>query len=263
MPDAIGFPAPLLGERPLRTPVLFRAPGAAAVLKPPGVAWDDHPWNAGAPHLMGAWREQLAAGKPELFALGISRPASVHYIEPEVSGVGLVADRDSEALDVWRNAFGSERLSFVYRLLAFTADAPEEGGECPLPVATHRSEPRALVSHATGKKSLTTFRVVERLGKWTLWEAVTRLPRPHQVRLHASEAGIRIVGEKLYGESGDIRLSELRRKGRLNKGTDRVINDGLALRLVAVDCTALGHGVIAGEDEAWTGLLERLREAKV
>jgi len=89
------------------------------------------------------------------------------------------------------------------------------------------------------------------------------LPRPHQVRLHASEAGIRIVGEKRYGESGDIRLSELRRKGRLNKGEDRVINDGLMLRLASVDCSHLGFGVISGEDESWTGLIERLRDAKI
>lgn len=263
MPAAIGFPAPLLGEKSFRTPVIHAGEGLVAVLKPPGVVWDDHPWNAGAPHMMGAWRDQLAAGKPELVALGVARPASVHYIEPEVGGVGLVADRDTESLDLWRNAFGSERLSFAYRFLAFTADAPEEGGECPLPVAAHRSEPRALVSHSTGKKSLTTFRVVERLGKWTLWEAVTRLPRPHQVRLHASEAGIRIVGEKLYGDSGDIRLSELRKKGRLNKGEDKTINDGLAMRLVSVDCSAVdpAAGVIAGEDDDWTGLLTRLRKA--
>jgi len=260
--SAIGFPAPLLGDKSYRTPVLYTGGGVVALLKPPGPAWDDHPWNAGAPHLIGAWREQLAAGKRELLALGIAKPASVHYLEPEVGGIGLVADRATDALDRWRNAFGSSLLTFTYRGLAFTADAPEEGGECPLPVAAHRSEPRALVSHSTGKKSLTTFRVIERLGKWTLWEAVASSPRPHQIRLHAAEAGIRIVGEKLYGESGDIRLSELQKKGRLNKGTDRVINDGLALRLVAVDAAALGAGVIAGEDEAWTGLLERLREAK-
>lgn len=261
IPEAVGFPAPLLGERSLRLRVLRAAPGFAALLKPPGVAWDDHPWNAGRPHVLGAMREQLAAGKPELLALGLEKPASVHYIEPEVGGVALLADREGGALDKWRNAFGSGLITFTYRLLAFTADAPEEGGECPLPVAMHRDEPRALVSHATGKKSLTRFGVIERLGKWTLWEAVTTLPRPHQVRLHAAEAGIRIVGETLYSQPGDIRLSDLR--GRLNKGEDKVVNDGLALRLVAADCSRVGPdaGVIAAEDDAWSGLLARLRKA--
>ena len=263
MPEAIGFPAPLLGDKPLRLRVLRAAPGFAALLKPPGVAWDDHPWNAGRPHVMGAMREQLAAHKPELIALGVAKPASVHYIEPEVGGVALLADREGEALDRWRNAFGSGLITFTYRMLALTADAPEEGGECPLPVAMHRDEPRALVSHSTGKKSLTHFKVIERLGKWTLWEATTTLPRPHQVRLHAAEAGIRIVGETLYSQGGDIRLCELQRKGRLNKGEDRAVNDGLALRLVAADCSKVDEAVgrIEGEDDAWAGLLTRLRKA--
>ncbi len=262
-PEAIGFPSPLLGDKPLRMPVLRVAPGFAALLKPPGVAWDDHPWNAGRPHVMGAMREQLAAGKPELVALGIAKPASVHYIEPEVGGVALLADREGGALDKWRNAFGSEFITFTFHLLALTADAPEEGGECPLPVSMHRDEPRALVSHSTGKKSLTRFKVIERIDRWTLWEATTSLPRPHQVRLHAAEAGIRIVGETLYSQGGDIRLSQTRRKGRLNKGEDKVINDGLALRLVSVDCSRVDAdiGVIAAEDEAWTGLLTRLRKS--
>lgn len=247
----------------MRVSVLAAAPGVVALFKPAGIAWDDHPWNAGMPNVVGAVREQLAKEKPEMVALGLAKPASVHYIDSEVGGVALLADREGGALDLWRNAFGSEQLRFTYHLLAFTADAPTEGGECPLPVASHRTEPRALVSHSTGKKSLTVFRVVGKIGKWTLWEAVTTLPRPHQVRLHAAEAGIRIVGETVYSSGGDIRLSETRRKGRLNKGADKVISEGLAMRLVSVDCTAVspGLGVVSGADDSWTGLLERLRKA--
>lgn len=262
-PEAIGFPPPLLGDKPVRMRVLHTSPGFAAILKPPGTAWDDHLWNLGRPHVMGAMREQLAAGKPELVALGIARPASVHYFDAETGGVGLLADRETDALDKWRNAFGSEALSFTFRMLAFTADAPEEGGDCPLPVAVHRTEPRALVSHNTGKKSLTKFKALEKLGMWTLWEATTTLPRPHQVRLHAAEAGIRIVGETVYSQPGDIRLSQLMRKGRLNKGEDKVVNDGLCLRLVEVDCSRADAaiGIIRADDEDWEGLVERLRKA--
>lgn len=263
IPDSIGFPPPLLGDRPLRVRVLASAPGVIALLKPAGVAWDDHPWNPGAPHLIGALREQLAAGKPEMLALAIEKPASVHYIEPEVGGVALIADRATESLERWRNAFGSGYLKFTYKFLALTADAPAEGGECPLPVAAHRDEPRALVSHTTGKKSLTTFRVAEKLGRWTVWEATTSLPRPHQVRLHAAEAGLRIIGEKLYSEGGEIRLSDTRKKGRLNKGGDRVISEGLMLRISSVDTSAVSPspGVISAEDDAWAGLLDRLRQS--
>lgn len=262
-PASVGFPAASSGERAIRVRVLAAEPGCVALLKPAGHAWDDHPWNAGAPNLIASLRAQLAAGKPEMVALGLAKPASVHYIEPEAGGIALVADRATDALERWRTAFGSGLIRFTYRFLALTADAPEEGGECPLPVAAHRDEPRALVSHTTGKKSLTVFRVAERLGRWTVWEAVAASPRPHQVRLHAAEAGLRIIGETVYSEGGCIRLGELMRGGRLNKGGDRVISGGLALRIASADCTAVSPdlGVIAAEDEAWTGLIERLRAA--
>lgn len=212
-----------LRENSVVLPVIFRGNGVVALAKPSGVPADEHPWNAGAPTLCGELRKRLAQGSPSAAALGLARPAAVLPTDAECSGAVLLADREGGALDAWRNAAGSELLRFSFVFLA--KPAAEASGEaeffCRLPVAAHFSEPRALVSSTTGKKSETRFFRLEKFGKWELWRAETAFPRLHQIRLHAAECGLPVVGDALYGNVPPVVNSELLRKGRLNKGEER------------------------------------------
>ena len=260
-PASIGFPPPLLGPAPLRITVLAATPGVLALEKPAGLCWDDETVIAAttasttaiaAPSssIVAALRRQLDAGKPELRPLALERPVPVWPLETEAAGIGLLVSRDTE-LNRWRNAFGSEQLCFHYVFLARGGEEHGAGFECSLPVARHISKPVALVSHITGKKRLTRFRRLTAdsnaadvasgiSGIWTWWEAETRYPRFHQIRLHAAECGLRIAGETRYTDAGAPVLEQFLRKGRLNKGEARPLLDGLCLRLARVDCTGAG-----------------------
>ena len=89
LPAAIGFAAGLLGEEPVRVAVLAAGPGWVALDKPAGVAFEEHPWQNGAPTLLGQLRAQLEAGKPEMVRLGLAEPAAIFGPEPEAAGVAL------------------------------------------------------------------------------------------------------------------------------------------------------------------------------
>jgi 23S rRNA-/tRNA-specific pseudouridylate synthase len=253
-----GFPPPLLGPVPLRLRVLHARDGHAVLEKPAGVPWERSALDAPS-GVVEALREQLDAGKPELLALGLCRPASVWPLETELAGPGLLAS-SGEALARWRNAFGSEQLRFYFEFLAADAGL-DDSFECSLPVAQHVGKPVALVSRNTGKKSMTFFRRVQRAGDWSWWEAVSTYPRYHQVRLHAAESGLRIVGESLYADGGVLTLAGLLPRHRLNKGDDRPLHDGICLRLASVDCTGAGVDgwttLTASEPEKWTALRKR------
>jgi 23S rRNA-/tRNA-specific pseudouridylate synthase len=262
-PALIGFPPPLLGPAPLRLPVLGASVGAVALAKPAGIAWErDTRDGTGAVggNVLDAVRAQLAAQKPELLALGLERPVSVWPLETEISGVGLLVPH-GPALDQWRNAFGSAQLRFTYEFLAADTDGTD-AFECALPIARHDEKPLALVSHITGKKSVTAFRRVVRAGGWSWWEATTHYPRYHQVRLHAAECGLRIAGETQYSDGDVITLARLSPRGRLNKGEDRPLHDGICLRLASVDCTgvgAVGWGeIVVPEAGRWGVLRKRI-----
>lgn len=218
----LSFPPNTLRSEATLLPVLFRGNGVVVLAKPSGIPADEHPWNtAGTPTLCGELRKRLARKIASAEALGLKRPAAVAAPDTDCSGATLLADRDCGALVFWRNALGSELLTFRFLLLSRAAPKTPDTFECSLPVAAHFSEARALVSHATGKKSATRFSRLEKLGAWELWRAETELPRPHQIRLHAAESGIPAVGDTLYGGAPAVLISELRPKKRLNKGEDK------------------------------------------
>ena len=58
---------------------------------------------------------------------------------------------------------------------------------------------------ATGSAH-TTFRRLSQNAKWSLWEAIPLTGKPHQIRLHAKEIGIPILGDDEHGGSAHVRL---------------------------------------------------------
>ena len=259
-PKAIGFPAGMLGEIALRVPVLAGGPGWVALDKPAEVAVEDHPWQDGAPTLLGCLRSQLEAGKPEMTRLGLAEPAAVVGPEPELSGVAILADR-AGSLAAWREALGSGAFELGYEMLARTDDAPDEGGLCDLPLRHDETRRRTTVSHRNGKQSETRFAAGERLGDWRLWTATCSLARRDQVQAHAAECGIRIAGELRYGRAGRVTLSETIAHGRLNKGGDRPLHRGVLLRLAWVSGAVGGQAfrVEAPQPDEFAVTLRRLR----
>lgn len=241
------FPPGVFSQSSTTLPILFRANGVVALNKPAEMAIDEHPWNKGQATLCGELRSRISAGSAVATALGVARPVPVVLTDREISGVVLLADREGGVSDAWRNAFGSEQMSFRFVFLAKqkAGVALNESFPCSLPVSAHFSEPHALISHKTGKKSLTQFSLIEKFGEYSLWRAETAFPRLHQIRLHAAESGLPIVGESLYGSVPPVVNTTFCRKGKLNKGEERPLYSSLCLHLEEVDVPAK----LAGADD--------------
>ena len=111
LPASIGFAAGLLGEEAVRMDVLAHGEGWVALAKPSGVAFEEHPWQHGAPTLLGQLRAQLETGKPEMVRLGLAEPAAVFGPEPETAGIVILADR-ATAMAGWREALGPGAFRF-------------------------------------------------------------------------------------------------------------------------------------------------------
>jgi hypothetical protein len=247
--DTLGFPAPFPGAAPVRLPVLRADATALALATQPFVP----PKNglsmcagatlaAATPRLFlaNALRGCFAAGRPEFLALPLRPPLDVVWQEEgDISGIAVFA-RKGEPLVRWRNAFGSFQLTFIYEFLAANARASDSaaGFDCELPVALHDGKPLALVSHRSGRKSRTEFRRRARAGRWSWWEARTTYPRFHQIRLHAAECGLRIAGETLYADGGEITAGAFLPRRRPTKGVVRPLHTGVCLWLARVETAA-------------------------
>lgn len=253
-PEAIGFPPPLLGERPQRLPVLAAGAGWLALDKPPGCLVDAHPWNQGAPCLVASLRTQVEAGKPELASLAIETPYATHYLDIEASGVALLAT-DKPMRAHLKELIGSSLVRFKFQFVARQAP-DEETIRCKLPLGEDPDVPRAAVERKLGKKARTDFRLLRRCQGLSLWEATTDFPRPQQVRVHAVASGFQICGERLFGEVQGANVGELNPRLRGSAAT-RSAYYGLALRLVEIDLreTDLGIRIDAGTHKPWRALL--------
>ena len=236
MPDTapfISFPERYLGERSVKFPLLVDHPGYFAINKPAGLACFRHEWNAGKPDVSMALRRELLNEKPQLKALGVEGLFRVFKLDAELSGVLLYA-KTEDWEEKLRNAFGSRQIVFRYHFLAST-EVEERALICDLPIAAHSNGKQMLVSHKTGKKCETRFQYLRSFGRYQLWEAKTRDMRVHQVRIHAAERGLNIVGEAEYAKGDRILLSMIKKGFRRGNSPENPIYDALCVHLVSVE----------------------------
>ena len=121
----------------------------------------------------------------------------VHRLDMATSGIMVMA-RGPEAHRTLSMAFADRQVAKSYVAIV-AGEMTVDAGEVDLPLITDwPNRPRQMVDHATGKPSLTRYRV--------LWrgEGVTRVAlepvtgRSHQLRVHMLALGHPIVGDALY-----------------------------------------------------------------
>lgn len=220
IPTHIGFPNPLLGDRPVRLPIFWNSSMGFVLEKPTGVqVLPDH-WYPRTPILAEALNFQARKGKGELERLGVSKGGAkaIFQCESDLAGMALFA-KDPETAVFWSNAYGSYAFELKVHFLAVRAPVDLETCECDLPLARHGQEQEILVSHKTGKKTYTRFQRLQTRGRYSLWEATMSFARLQQVQLHAFEVGLPIVGERQYARESEIYFSQLKRS-YVPKGTD-------------------------------------------
>jgi 23S rRNA pseudouridine1911/1915/1917 synthase len=133
---------------------------------------------------------------------GANLPGIVHRLDRETSGLIVVA-RTAIAMEHLVEQFRARRVEKSY--LALVHGAPEVPTfEVDRPIARCEGDrARERLGHAgDGKAAHTRFRLVERLGPLSLVACAPTTGRRHQIRLHLLNAGLPILGDKLYGRKG-------------------------------------------------------------
>ncbi|MCH8475078.1 MAG: hypothetical protein LAT55_07615 [Opitutales bacterium] len=203
-PDFLSFPAGLLQEEPLRLDILRETNDWLALHKPADLAAIRRGYGKEKHFSIGdALQCEYERGKPQLQAHGFEGIHSLCAPAYEVEGIYLLAKNPASRKNL-REAMGSGRFLFHYQFWSLPRPELPDQLECDLPVARHRQEDRALVSHRTGKKASTLFRRLHALPGGDYWESTSAFDRWHQVRLHAAESGIPPLLDSLYGGSEEL-----------------------------------------------------------
>jgi 23S rRNA pseudouridine1911/1915/1917 synthase len=182
-----------LAPEPLALRVLYEDDDIAVIDKPAGVVV--HP---GAGHRTGTLVHGLLHQLGGLSGIGgAERPGIVHRLDRGTSGVMVVAKHDRAHRELSRQ-FREREVGKTY--VALVWGRPASGLTIDRPLGRdpkHRQRISSRARHA--RAALTRILKVEPLGGVSLVRVVIGTGRTHQIRVHLSEAGFPVVGDRLYG----------------------------------------------------------------
>ena len=204
----IGFKSGELCENAVRTEILFHKEGEFFMLnKPAGVDFDV-PASREFGSVITCLRQNLE--KPELAFLKMQVPTASSLISRDVSGACIVACNKDTA-SALKNACGSHLFNFEFLLVCRKSERAFEPFEVDLPILTPYKKEKAVITHNFGKKCTTQFTPLKENAQFQLWSAKSTYLRRHQIRLHASAGGLKILGDTLYSQTPFVKLSSLKK----------------------------------------------------
>ncbi|WMI82049.1 RluA family pseudouridine synthase [Anaerotignum sp. MB30-C6] len=129
---------------------------------------------------------------------GEKRPGIVHRIDKDTSGVLMIAKNDT-AHQSLAEQLANHSITRKYNAIVFNGFQEEEGivdqpiGRNPL------DRKKMAVTQKHSRRAVTHYRVIERMGNFTLIEAQLETGRTHQIRVHMTYIGHPLLGDLVYG----------------------------------------------------------------
>jgi 23S rRNA pseudouridine1911/1915/1917 synthase len=126
----------------------------------------------------------------------------VHRLGRATSGVVLFAKTAQAAATLSAN-WNTPKVQKIYRALA-QGIAEQDAYEIltPIGLVPHPLLGSVWAASAGGKPSTSLAKVISRAAGTTTFEVSLRSGRPHQIRIHLASIGYPLVGDPLYGVTG-------------------------------------------------------------
>ncbi len=129
---------------------------------------------------------------------GEMRPGIVHRLDKETSGVMVVAKNDRAHRSL-SGQFKSRETEKEY-VAVVSGEMKKSSGVFSSPIGRSPSNRVKMTSFArAGRDAETRWEVIERLCGATLVSVWPKTGRTHQIRVHFSENGFPVLGDKVYG----------------------------------------------------------------
>lgn len=137
---------------------------------------------------------------------GVRRPAlyAVHRLDRDTSGLILYA-RTRQALDGLKQQFIARHVERIYVAVAAGKISQARGRLTSRLVEDRRTlKVRSVTDDQAGKQAITEYQVTERLPEATVLSVKLGTGRKNQIRVHFSEAGHPLVGDRRYGRRSPL-----------------------------------------------------------
>lgn len=178
----------------LTFPVLYEDGYVIVVDKPPGRPTSSTDGSVSIQNIVSAFLVKQSKGKFRAYV--------VHRLDKEVSGVLLFA-KNSETMEIIKENWKKTEKHYY----ALVEGLPEKDEDT---ISSWLVEDRSQKVHSTknpenAKFSITHYRVIRRIVDHTLLDVSTETGRKNQIRVHLSDIGCPIIGDRKYGASDEFR----------------------------------------------------------
>ena len=133
------------------------------------------------------------------------KPRLIHRLDKETSGI-MILGKTRKSTNLLSEQFKNKSVKKCYWALLI-GNFKEDEGEIKSHIVKNEGKfekmkclsPKEISLYKKSKLSITKYKVIERLQKKITWVALEPITgRTHQLRLHMSEAGNPIIGDKKY-----------------------------------------------------------------
>ena len=143
----------------------------------------------------------MAICKDSLSGIGGEiRPGIVHRLDKDTSGLLIVAKNDIAHINM-SNQIKNREVKKTYIALV-RGTVPENEATINMPIGRSTKDRKKMAVTRNGKEAITHFKVLERYntqkGTYTLLQIKIDTGRTHQIRVHMSEIGHPVIGDKVY-----------------------------------------------------------------
>lgn len=125
------------------------------------------------------------------------RPGIVHRIDKDTTGLLMVA-KNADAHFKLSGQLGEKSVTRRYLALVH-GGFKEAEGKVDAPIARHRLDRLKMAVDLMGKHAVTRYKVLEKLGSYSLLELRLETGRTHQIRVHMRHIKHPVVGDSVYG----------------------------------------------------------------
>lgn len=128
---------------------------------------------------------------------GVKRPGIVHRIDRDTSGLLCIAKND-HAHGALSAQLSDHTMHREYRTLVI-GGLPEENGTIDAPIARHPVDRKKMAIQKDGKRAVTHYTSLGKMGGITDALVVLETGRTHQIRVHMAYIGHPVLGDPVYG----------------------------------------------------------------